>query len=166
MPEVLKILKLYHGSNLEVRNPKLLPNVRALDFGAGFYLTSNLEQASRWSRLTVKRRQSGEPIITAFEVNKERMMNLSVLTFEHADAAWLKFISANRREENMDMNWDVVVGPVANDNTMPVLNLYFKGSYDEQETLKRLLPQKLKDQYAFKTPGAIALLAWKEAIVL
>lgn len=34
---------------------------------------------------------------------------------------------------------------------MPVIKLYFSGIYDEDETIKRLLPQKLKDQYAFKS---------------
>ena len=35
---------LYHGSNVAVPEPKILPNLRALDFGSGFYLTSNFHQ--------------------------------------------------------------------------------------------------------------------------
>lgn len=35
---------LYHGSNVEVNEPKLIPTKRLLDFGAGFYLTSDFEQ--------------------------------------------------------------------------------------------------------------------------
>jgi hypothetical protein len=38
-------MKLYHGSNMEVARPKILERLRALDFGAGFYLTSSYEQA-------------------------------------------------------------------------------------------------------------------------
>lgn len=34
---------LYHGSNVEVTRPRLIPSKRLLDFGAGFYLTSDLE---------------------------------------------------------------------------------------------------------------------------
>ena len=37
------------------------------------------------------------------------------------------------------------------DRTAPVPAAYFAEIYDEAETIKRLLPQKLKDQYAFKT---------------
>ena len=47
---------------------------------------------------------------------------------------------------------------------MPVLNLYFKGAYTEDEALRRLLPQRLRDQFAFKTEDALACLSFKEAI--
>lgn len=36
---------LYHGSNILVEEPEIRENLRALDFGAGFYLTSSREQA-------------------------------------------------------------------------------------------------------------------------
>lgn len=49
---------------------------------------------------------------------------------------------------------------------MPVIKLYFAGIYDEDETIKRLLPQKLKDQYAFKTESALKLLNFSEVISL
>ena len=61
-----------------------------------------------------------------------------------------------------DADYDIVAGPVANDNTMPVLNLYFKGAYSEEEALRRLLPQRLKDQYALKTEPALACLTFLE----
>ena len=61
-------------------------------------------------------------------------------------------------------DFDVVIGAVANDKTMPVISLYFAGVYDEAEALKRLLPQKLKDQYAFKTEKAITALRFAEEI--
>lgn len=40
---------LYHGSNVEVREPKLLKIQRDLDFGKGFYTTSDFEQARTWA---------------------------------------------------------------------------------------------------------------------
>lgn len=44
---------VYHGSNLDVRTPELLPSKRLLDFGAGFYVTSDFEQAKKWAIRTV-----------------------------------------------------------------------------------------------------------------
>ena len=41
---------LYHGSNVEVREPKIIVSNRTLDFGAGFYTTSNKEQAENGRR--------------------------------------------------------------------------------------------------------------------
>ena len=45
---------------------------------------------------------------------------------------------------------------------MPVLNLYFKGAYSEEEALRRLLPQRLKDQFAMKTDAALGCLTFLE----
>ena len=73
---------------------------------------------------------------------------------------------ANRTNKNVDCSDDIIVGPVANDNTMPVINLYLSGAYDENEALKRLLTQKLKDQYTFKTKEAIKALCLREVITL
>ena len=55
---------------------------------------------------------------------------------------------------------------MANDRTMPVISLYFSGIYNEEEAIRRLMPQKLKDQYTFKTDDALGLLKVKEEIQL
>ena len=39
-------MTLYHGSNVTVEVPKLIVPFRALDFGMGFYTTTNRDQAS------------------------------------------------------------------------------------------------------------------------
>ena len=54
--------------------------------------------------------------------------------------------------------YDIVIGPVANDNTMPVLNNYMSGIIDEEIALILLKPQKLSDQYAFLTEKGLSLL--------
>ena len=38
-------MRLYHGSNVEVREPRVLEPSHALDFGPGFYTTLNRDQA-------------------------------------------------------------------------------------------------------------------------
>ncbi len=153
---------LYHGSNVEVATPKLMPRVRALDFGRAFYLTSDFEQASRWARTAVLRRDGGNAVVSAYEFNESAASALRLLRFCEPNAAWLKYVTRNRTGLSDDMDYDIVTGPVANDNTMPVLNLYFKGAYSEEEALHRLLPQRLKDQFAFKTDAALACLAFLE----
>lgn len=40
---------LYHGSNVEVKSPQIIKSRKLLDFGAGFYLTSDYEQAEKWA---------------------------------------------------------------------------------------------------------------------
>lgn len=65
-------MKLYHGSNIAVTQPKILKSDRKLDFGTGFYLTSSYEQAERWARLTTKRRAEGKQTVTVYEFMMKR----------------------------------------------------------------------------------------------
>lgn len=155
---------LYHGSNLAVQKPMLMPRVRALDFGQAFYLTSDLAQATKWANLSVLRRGEGRAIVSVFDVDESAFTLCRTLRFEGPTAAWLHFVSRHRIERSEDSAYDIVCGPVANDNTMPVLNLYFKGAYTEEEALRRLLPQRLRDQFAFKTETALACLSFREAM--
>ena len=155
---------LYHGSNVVVEEPKLMPRTRALDFGRAFYLTSDPEQAAKWARTSVLRREGGVATVSLFDLDEVRLQALRVLRFNAPDTGWLRFVTRNRAEQIDDSGYDIVVGPVANDNAMPVLNLYFKGAYSEEEAVRRLLPQRLRDQYALKTEAAISCLTFKEAI--
>ena len=104
--------------------------------------------------------------MTAYTIDERELQSLCVLCFEAPNREWLRFVASNRKGEGQTNEWDLVYGPVANDQMMPVINLFLDGMYDEEETIKRLLPQKLKDQYAFKTLQAIRLLRCTEVISL
>lgn len=157
-------MQLYHGSNVVVRNPQILQTDRRLDFGTGFYLTSSFEQASRLAQLTTQRRGCGKETVSVFLFDESIAGALSILRFEKAEREWLEYVTANRKNEKIDNdNYDIVSGPVANDRTMPVISLFFSGIYDIEETIRRLLPQKLHDQYAFKTEKSLTALKFLEA---
>lgn len=154
---------LYHGSNTQVLNPQILESDRRLDFGRGFYFTSSFEQALRWAELTVKRRETGKSVVSVFELDEAKLTNLKVLRFNQAQKEWLEYVTLNRKNQYIPADdYDIVTGPVANDRTMPVISLYFSGVYDIEETIKRLMPQKLHDQYTFKTDRALKALKFLE----
>lgn len=157
-------MKLYHGSNIIVETPKILEPVRSLDFGAGFYLTTDFEQAKKWSILKTERSGIGRPTVSVYEILEEDMKKLCILKFDSANKNWLEFVSMNRKNEIIEENSDIIIGPVANDNTMPVITLYLRGDYDVNEALKRLLPQKLKDQIVFKNEKSLSYLKFVEVI--
>lgn len=157
-------MKLYHGSNVIVREPKIIDSDRALDFGKGFYLTTDFEQAKRWAILTTKRRSKGKPIVTVYEISENSMENLSILKFDSANREWLEYVSAHRKNITLNENFDVIIGPVANDNTMPVITLYLRGDYDANEAIKRLLTQNLKDQIVIKTKKSLGYLKFEKVI--
>lgn len=157
---------LYHGSNVEVKEPILLKIQRELDFGKGFYTTSDLEQAARWAERTAKRRGESNAFVTVYEVNEDELKNIRLLSFDSPNVEWLNFVVKNRKGEYIAENWDIISGPVADDQTAQVIDLYLEGAYDEEEAIRRFLTQRLKDQYAFKTNEALKLLIFKEVITL
>lgn len=69
-------MKLFHGSNVAVEQPRLIKSDRRLDFGSGFYLTSSYSQASKWAVLTVRRRLSGAPLVSSYEFDDHAASNL------------------------------------------------------------------------------------------
>ena len=148
---------LYHGSNQPVENPKILESKRALDFGAGFYLTSSSKQAEKWAKSVTLRRGIGKPILNIFEFN-ENVNDLKVLKFEKANGDWLDYVVKNRKKMPLIENYDLIIGPVANDSTLPVINDYMDGKYTKEEAINHLLPQNMKDQFAFATEKALKYL--------
>lgn len=157
---------LYHGSNVEVKEPILLKVQRELDFGKGFYTTSDMEQAARWAWRTAKRRGESNAFVTVYEVNEDELKNIRLLSFDSPNVEWLNLVVKNRKGEYIAGDWDIISGPVADDQTAQVIDLYLEGAYDEEEAIRRFLTQKLKDQYTFKTLEAINLLKYKEVITL
>ncbi len=157
---------LYHGSNAEVRKPKIIITNRALDFGAGFYTTSDKNQAVRWAKLQAIRRKSGVPAVTVYEFDENKAENLSFLHFDEAGSDWLRFVSQNRKGIYDGRIYDIVHGPVANDNTMPVISDYIAGTINEETALILLKPQKLADQYAFLSPEGLSALSFLEVLNL
>lgn len=155
----VKIVKLYHGSNVEVLSPKIIVSNRTLDFGAGFYTTSSLEQAKRWAYLQSVRRKEGKPTVTFYDFDEKRAEEqINILHFKSAGKEWLNFVVENRKGIYKGKKYDVVIGPVANDNTIPVISDYMAGSISEETALILLMPQKLTDQYAFLTAKGLNFL--------
>ena len=154
---------LYHGSNVVVEQPRLIESRRQLDFGPGFYLTSSLEQAEKWAVRTASIRECGKPYVSVFSLDESQLEDLSVLRFSAPDVDWLHYVVANRLGHFPVKVHDVVIGPVANDQAIRTVNNYMNGYFPEDVAIRLLLPQKLKDQFAFKTDRAIAQLQFSEA---
>lgn len=61
---------IYHGSNVEVPEPKILVNSYYKDFGYGFYCTNIEKQAKRWA-LTKK----GASIVNQYKYSEDNNLN-------------------------------------------------------------------------------------------
>ena len=131
---------LYHGSNTKVEKPQLILSNRTLDFGPGFYTTSDESQATRWAKLQTKRRKKGEAVLSIYDFDDAEAAELATLRFEEADQKWLNFVTKNRKNLYSGDKFDIVIGPVANDTTMPVLSDYMSGNISEEVALILLRP--------------------------
>ncbi len=159
-------MKLFHGSNVEVREPKINQSRSALDFGGGFYLTSDFGQAQKWAERKVAMRQSGYACVNVFSIEESDLQSLKRLVFASADIEWLRFVVANRTGDSkvVHLDYDVISGPVADDQAAFTINNFLNGRFPEEIALQLLLPQKLKDQYVFKTEDAVRCLKFEEVL--
>lgn len=147
-------MKLYHGSDCEVRSPDIAFSRRSVDFGRGFYLTSFEDQAARWARRKAMRSHS-EPILNVYDCDMHRLENFEVKTFEAYDREWLDFVCACRKPSGDPHDYDIVIGPVANDRVFEAVNMYFQELWDAQSTLDALAFYECNDQFCFASQHAI-----------
>ena len=150
---------LYHGSNVIVSEPKLIPQNRFLDFGFGFYTTTNKTQAIGFADKVYKRRKEGSRIVNIYELDEARTFSAcSVLNFDSANEAWLDFVSDNRAGNYNGESFDIIFGPVANDDVYTTFNLYTAGVLSKEQTLEALKIKKLYNQMVFTSEKALSFL--------
>ena len=153
-------MKLYHGSHIEVKNPKILTSSRVGDFGRGFYTTSNLEQARRWAQIRAMQENQSSGIVTVFDVPDQLFAHLQIKSFENADEVWLDFVLANRKDVDFEHEFDLVRGPVANDRGYVCLNMLEDGLADRETVIKKLKTYVLADQILFHTAKSLLFLEY------
>jgi hypothetical protein len=159
-------MKVFHGSNVIVENPKLLRPNRTLDFGSGFYTTTNRQQAEDFARKVYDREflrgAGGGRFVSIYNVDYADMQReLALLRFEAPDAAWFDFVLANREGVYEGHRYDVIYGPVANDTVYRCLVGYQAGLYTKEETIERLKVRRLFDQMTFATEKSFSFLNYE-----
>ena len=147
---------LYHGSNVIVDQPKLIRQNRYLDFGFGFYTTTNREQAVNFAQKVTDRRKMGEATLNIYSVNEAvAFQECKVLQFDSPDEAWLDFVAANRQGTYQGEKYDLIYGAVANDDVYRTIALYMTGVLDKEQTLSSLKIRKLFNQLVFATEKSL-----------
>lgn len=151
-------MKVYHGSNVRVEKPTIIIANRYLDFGYGFYTTTNRLQAENFAK-KVSARRGGTALLNTYELDKTVVGNLvKVKKFDGADAEWLKFVADNRNGVYSGESYDLIIGAVANDDVYQTLQLYLSGLYSEEQALSALKIKKLYDQYVFASELSLKAL--------
>lgn len=153
---------LYHGSNVAIDKVDLNLCKPYKDFGKGFYLTDIRSQAEDMAIRRVRLAGIGSPIVSAFEFDVSILENSSIntLIFPKVSVEWAEFVLNNRdiNHEGFTHNYDIVVGPVANDTVAFQLRRYLLGAIPLESLVKELEYKGLNSQYFFGTELAISKL--------
>ena len=159
-------MELYHGSDVIVENPILLPQQRTLDFGAGFYTTANMEQARIFAEKVGDRRKSESCYISIYEIAEVSVLKkeLDVLEFTRPNERWLDFVFENRAGIYTGKSYDIIYGAVANDTIYRVLTAYEEGIISKRDCIRQLKVRKLYNQMTFASVKALSYLEYKDCI--
>lgn len=164
----LKNKNVYHGSSVEVKTIDLSCCKKGKDFGQGFYITTDRQQAIKFVNVIVKRENLYQGVLNIYKLSN--LDDLKVYEFESANREWFNYVVGNRdrRFKNLAYFWkdfDVLIGKIADDNTSQVINAYLAGVFgivgsEEaiQFAISRFMPEKLNNQLCFKTKKAIERL--------
>ena len=157
------MITLYHGSNVSIEQIDLSLSRKGKDFGCGFYLNANRQQAMDMAIRTTQRMRSGTPTVTAYLFD-ESILNksgLNVKIFDDYSVEWAEFVLMNRKNtsDTPAHSYDIVIGPIANDTVGVQIRRFIMGYISMERLIEELKYRGNHSvQYFFGTPKAINLL--------
>ncbi|MBQ9275294.1 MAG: DUF3990 domain-containing protein [Succinivibrio sp.] len=164
-------MRLYHGSNIPIREINLAMCRPYKDFGRGFYLTQLVEQARSMARRKA-RIFGGSAVVSEFELSDDfaGRSELRILNFgSETSESWARFVRNNRNRNltdfanpdcNLDHKYDIVIGPVADDNMNLLFQQYEKGLLNFADMCRAMAYRQVSNQYSFHTERSVSLLKW------
>lgn len=148
-------LILFHGGE----NPVIFPSAyknnpnKNRDFGDGFYTTYDVDQANRWALR--KKSESGYGAVSIYEYTGD----LSGLIFpENPSPVWLDFVVQCRKNKCRHNEYDIIEGPVADDDVATTVNQYIEGTLSQAQALDQLAYYESSHQLAFTNENATSHL--------
>ena len=159
--------RLYHGSNIYIEKIDLSRSKRGKDFGQGFYLNANPDQAMAMAVRTTRFLNEGEPTLSCFEFDEDGATKngLNIKYFPDYSEEWAEFVVINRKN-NSDIpahHYDIVIGPIADDTVGVQIRRYIMGYLSASALVEELrFRGDHAIQYFFGTPKAIKFLKRSE----
>lgn len=155
---------LYHGSILEVREPKILHSEIGRDFGFAFYTTDIQAQAERWAvrKAMIENRRPGRhctPIVSVYEWHAD-LTEMKCQKFCDALMDWLELVVRCRSDPDFSHGYDIVEGKIANDNVGETVSFVMQGIMRKEDAVERLRFEKINNQIAFCTKNALETLTF------
>ena len=152
---------LNHGTNQDFGEIDIRKSKPNKDFGQGFYLSREYSQAMDMAKTKVEQLETGTPTVLTYEADESQMEGLRVLRFDDYSEDWAKFILLNRNNSTPmpAHDYDIVIGPIANDRVGVQLWKYETQAIDLPTLVHNLRNMKgITFQYYFGTDRAIKIL--------
>ena len=150
-------MTLYHGSNVIVKNPKVLTNGHYKDFGYGFYCTCIEKQAVRWALLKSKKH-----VVNVYKYTSNE--NLNICKFSEMTEEWLDFVVNCRR--GIEHNFDIVEGPMADDTIWDYIEEFVRGNITREAFWVLVKFKYPTHQIVFCTEKALERLKYERNYLL
>lgn len=129
------------------------------DKGSICHPTSN--RLLTMAKIKTEQQQEGTPIVMEFEVDEAEIKEMHTLHFDDYSKQWAEFILANRNNPTplSIHDYDIVIGPIANDRVGVQLWKYENQLIDLPTLVCKLKYMKgLTIQYFFGTEKALSIL--------
>lgn len=151
----LSAIELFHQYQV-FEKIELVKSHNRRDFGMGFYTTILESQAKEWAYRLKLRERADEYFVYQYLFDENSTLNIK--RFDGLNQEWLEFIKENRSKGGLQHKYDVVIGPVADDNTMETVQLYMNGILNANEAVERLRYNRVNNQISFHTEKALKSL--------
>ena len=154
-------MKLFHGANIDIESIDISHGLRYKDFGKGFYATPDQNTAVRMAQKRA-RLFGGVATLITYEFDESALQcDLKIKRFsETASVEWFLLVDANRDRKNTEPvhDYDIIIGPIANDGVVLQLTNYREGIYSPEQAARLLQDKYLDQQYYFGTERALHYL--------
>ncbi len=162
---------LYHGTSIYFEEPDLSEAADFKDFGRGYYLTTNIEQAERWAIRTLNYNSMKDvAYLYEYEFDTNDLKGLRTLELLQYNKKWLDFIACNRTEIEREICYDLIYDRMADSRGMLLAKAIREYQGGFKTAAETLLIAKFKgnhyDQYCFKTSLALNTIKRKRYATL
>lgn len=157
------MIRLHHGSNVGIDAIDLSLSKKGKDFGQGFYLNPNYNQALEMAEFKVDILGVGSPLVSSFDFDEEAAheAGLSIKMFDDYSVEWAQFVVDNRNNnsDNPIHDFDIVIGPIADDKVGFQIRKYIENEISIDKLIERIMYYGDKSiQYFFGTEKALSYL--------
>ncbi|MBZ9693444.1 DUF3990 domain-containing protein [Clostridium sp. M14] len=136
---------IYHGNYRKIEFPEIRKHRFTKDFSWGFYCTEIKEQAEKWSS------KFNTSIVNLYELRDFEPLNIK--EFNKYNEEWLDFVVGCRSGDTH--NYDVVIGPMADDTIYDYIDAYTQGEMNKQKFFELMKFKYPTNQISFHTIKAL-----------